>query len=504
MLPRKRPRSPPPVKGAETETPPDDGVLPDLTTVDLRAQYLVPNAAHGAEFRALKAKTPARLGLGRCGARYPTASLLRFRADHAAAQDSVFSLVPERFWEENHYPFVQTMCKSKDEYLTRPDLGRRFDEKNQAVLRDLLAGQRVVLAVGDGLSSAAVQANAPDCCAAIRQGLQAQGIELGPVPFIQFCRVGAGDHIGDLTDCEVICLLVGERPGLVTNESMSAYLTYRPHTGIAESCRTVVSNIHRQGVSAVEAGAHIASLIGRILAQRPPASACGRTAHDRRSRPRAGPVRPHDCKCQPRPFPRTFARSRSEFDRAAGDGLRRRHLPRAGRGDEGRERLRRLRPQPLCRGRERAHAPDGRGHRPARPGRRPPTPAAALPPRWPSCRTGRASARRKTAFSTLPTAPRARGRTCPAWPTSPRGSPLAYLIAPPVPALLGLDAALKAAGVELAEFYAPPTETNFAGALLTGTRSACLAACTAFAEAVCEAAARPLEAEGTRRNDHGI
>ena len=86
----------------------------------------------------------------------------------------------------------------------------------------------------------------------------------------------------------------------------------------------------------------------------------------------------------------------------------------------------------------------------------------------------------------------------------PAGQPLAYLIAPPVPALLGLDAALKAAGVELAEFYAPPTETNFAGALLTGTRSACLAACTAFAEAVCEAAARPLEAEGTRRNDHGI
>ena len=73
----------------------------------------LPNAAHGAEFRALKAKTPARLGLGRCGARYPTASLLRFRADHAAAQDSVFSLVPERFWEENHYPFVQTMCKEQ-------------------------------------------------------------------------------------------------------------------------------------------------------------------------------------------------------------------------------------------------------------------------------------------------------------------------------------------------------------------------------------------------------
>ena len=82
LAPAQTPPSPPPVKGAETapEAPPDDGVLPDLTTVDLRAQYLVPNAAHGAEFRALKAKTPARLGLGRCGARYPTASMLRFRA----------------------------------------------------------------------------------------------------------------------------------------------------------------------------------------------------------------------------------------------------------------------------------------------------------------------------------------------------------------------------------------------------------------------------------------
>ena len=244
------------------------GCLDDITETDLRRQYLVKNPRNGPAFLDLKLRTPARLGLGRAGARYQTLSMLRMRADHAAAQDSVFSHVDDAFVEKNGFVPVQTLCQNKDEYLTRPDLGRRFDEKNQAVLRDLLAGQRVVLAVGDGLSSAAVQANAPDCCAAIRQGLQAQGIELGPVPFIQFCRVGAGDHIGDLTDCEVICLLVGERPGLVTNESMSAYLTYRPHTGIAESCRTVVSNIHRQGVSAVEAGAHIASLLGRILAQK--------------------------------------------------------------------------------------------------------------------------------------------------------------------------------------------------------------------------------------------
>ena len=246
----------------------DGGLLPDIAAIDLRQQYLVDHPHDARAFLALKQKTPARIGLGRAGTRYKTETLLRFRADHAAAQDSVFSLVDESFYKNNGLVFVKTECRSKDEYLTRPDLGRRFDAENQEIIKKTCAGQRVLLLIGDGLSSAAIEANALDCAASIRQGLKANGIEVGPSLFIQFCRVGAGDHIGDLTDCEVICLLVGERPGLVTNESMSAYLTYRPHTGIAESCRTVVSNIHRQGVSAVEAGAHIASLIGRILAQK--------------------------------------------------------------------------------------------------------------------------------------------------------------------------------------------------------------------------------------------
>ena len=194
--------------------------------------------------------------------------MLRFRADHAAAQDSVFSLVDERFYRENHLTFVKTECRDKDEYLTRPDLGRRFDAENQAIIRQNCQGQRVLILIGDGLSSAAIEANALDCAAAIRQGLKTYGIEAGPTLLIQFCRVGASDHIGDLTGCELVCLLVGERPGLVTNESMSAYLTYKPHRGISESKRTVVSNIHRQGVPAIEAGAHIASLIDRILKQK--------------------------------------------------------------------------------------------------------------------------------------------------------------------------------------------------------------------------------------------
>ena len=254
-----------PTQNLRTE---DGGVISDITTVDLRKQYLVENPKNAAAFMALKAKTPARLGVGRAGTRYKTATLLRFRADHAAAQDSVFSLVPEDFAKANGLIPVKTECRDKDEYLTRPDLGRRFDEQNQIVIRETCADQRVLLVIGDGLSSAAIEANAIDCAASIRQGLKSYGIELGKSLFIKFCRVGASDHIGDLTGCELVCMLVGERPGLVTNESMSAYITYRPHRGISESKRTVVSNIHRQGVSAVEAGAHIASLIDKMLKQK--------------------------------------------------------------------------------------------------------------------------------------------------------------------------------------------------------------------------------------------
>lgn len=241
-------------------------VLPDITKIDLRTQYLVQQPENGPAFLALKKKTPARLGTGRAGARYRTVTQLRFRADHAAAQDSVFSLVDPSFYEKNDLPFVQTMCRDKDQYLTRPDLGRKFDEKNQAVIRQV-CGQnpRVLVVIGDGLSSNAVTANALDCAAAIRQGLKTFGIELGKTLFIQYARVGAMDHIGQLTGAEVICMLVGERPGLVTSESMSAYITYKPYPGIPESKRTVVSNIHRQGTPAVEAGAHIAELLHTML-----------------------------------------------------------------------------------------------------------------------------------------------------------------------------------------------------------------------------------------------
>ena len=244
----------------------DGDFVPDVTQLDLRKLYLTAEPKDPERYRKMKERTPARLGSGKAGPRYKTLTMLRFRADHAAAQDAVFSQVPEDFAGKNGMPEVKTRCRDKEEYLTRPDLGRTFDEENRQKIRQAVPGNpRVQIVIGDGLSSAAIVANAMDCMEAICQGLKLKGIEVAPPVFVRYCRVGAGDAMGDVTGCELVCMLVGERPGLVTDKSMSAYITYRPRTGVSESSRTVVSNIHAQGTPAVEAGAHIADLIETIL-----------------------------------------------------------------------------------------------------------------------------------------------------------------------------------------------------------------------------------------------
>ena len=244
----------------------DGDFVPDVTALDLRRLYLVEDPTDGEKFRKMKERTPARLGCGKAGPRYKTLTMLRFRADHAAAQDAVFSQVPEDFAEKNGLVSVVTRCHDKDAYLTRPDLGRCFDEENQKKIKAAVPDPpRVQIVVGDGLSSAAILANAMDCMKTIQDGLKIRGIDCGAPIFVRYCRVGAGDAVGDVTGCELVCVLVGERPGLVTDKSMSAYITYRPRTGVSESSRTVISNIHAQGTPAVEAGAHVAELIEKIL-----------------------------------------------------------------------------------------------------------------------------------------------------------------------------------------------------------------------------------------------
>lgn len=244
----------------------EEGFIPDITEVDIRKQFLVPNAADKEGYLKMKSYTPARLGLWRAGTRYMTEPSLRFRADHAAAQDAVFSYVSEDLVKELGFVGVDTECKDKDEYITRPDLGRKFsNEAINKIKNAVKPNQKVQVIVGDGLSSAAIEANIRDILPSLQQGLKMFGLDFGEVVFIKHCRVPAMDQIGEATGADVVCLLIGERPGLVTAESMSAYIAYKPTIGMPEARRTVVSNIHRQGTPAVEAGAYIAEIIKKML-----------------------------------------------------------------------------------------------------------------------------------------------------------------------------------------------------------------------------------------------
>lgn len=259
-----RPTTPGP-KPAQTHYH-DGDFVDDVTQLDLRKLYLTENPAQKERFAQMKSKTPARLGSGKAGPRYKTLTMLRFRADHAAAQDAVFSEVDTEFAKKYNLLPTKTRCESKDEYLTRPDLGRCFDAHNTKTIQGVIdTPPTVQIVIGDGLSSAAIEANAMDCMAALQDGLKLRNIGYGKPIFVRYCRVGAGDAIGDITGCQLVCVLVGERPGLVTDKSMSIYITYQPHTGVSESSRTVISNIHPQGTPAVEAGAYAAELIETIL-----------------------------------------------------------------------------------------------------------------------------------------------------------------------------------------------------------------------------------------------
>lgn len=191
--------------------------------------------------------------------------MLALRADHAAARDSIFLDVDEAFVASLGLFSVQTRCTSKDEYLTRPDFGRLLsDEAVARVKKECVQKPDVQLIVSDGLSSRAVLANAGDILPSIADGAAARGLTLGTPFFVRFGRVGVMDHVSELLGAKVTCILVGERPGLGSAESMSAYIAYNATVGMPEANRTVVSNIYSGGISAVEAGAYIAELIEKI------------------------------------------------------------------------------------------------------------------------------------------------------------------------------------------------------------------------------------------------
>ena len=253
----------------EVETGQGGEPLTDLTGEDLREQLLVPEPVNREAYLKFKQATVSRIGIGRTGPRYLTRPQLRFRADHAVAQDAVFNDVSAEFLKEWGLPEIKTRCVDKDEFLTRPDLGRELDDENRTLLKKSCQEKaRVQVYVADGLSSSAVEKNAKDTYQALVQGLKGHGVEVGAPFFLRYGRVPAMDVVADILHPEVTVVLIGERPGLATAESMSCYMAYNATPGMPEANRTVLSNIHQGGIPAVEAGAHIADVVKKMLDQK--------------------------------------------------------------------------------------------------------------------------------------------------------------------------------------------------------------------------------------------
>jgi len=156
---------------------------------------------------------------------------------------------------------VQTQATSKAEFLRRPDLGRRLNEESrQLIISCCPRGVDLQVVIGDGLSATAVATQAPELLDRLRDSAMHRGWTFGKPFLVRYCRVGAMNEVGDLLAPHVVVLLIGERPGLATAESLSAYLAYHPQTGHTDAHRNLISNIHARGVGLDEATRRILAL----------------------------------------------------------------------------------------------------------------------------------------------------------------------------------------------------------------------------------------------------
>lgn len=230
---------------------------------------MIPNPKWKEGLQELLDSTPARIGVWRTGVRPLTKTMLQLRRDHAAAVDAVYGEVQQSLLDEFSLFTVETQYDNTDNYLKRPDMGRILNEEGVRLIQERCQkNPQVQIVVSDGLSASAVDANLRDVLPSLTDSLKSYGLSCGTPFFVKGGRVASMDHIGEILQPEVLVLLIGERPGLVTAHSMSAYMCYRPRKGTVESDRTVISNIHRQGTSPIEAGAHIGTILSKMLEQK--------------------------------------------------------------------------------------------------------------------------------------------------------------------------------------------------------------------------------------------
>jgi ethanolamine ammonia-lyase small subunit len=222
--------------------------------------------------RKIRLRTPARIFVER-GASYTTKMALELRGDHARAVDAVWTEFdlqkdfPSDFVARWELFQVSSQAESKSQFLLRPDLGRKLSDVGKKMIAQRCASSPdVQIVIGDGLSGAAVSGQVPELFPILQQHFRASRWSVGVSFVVRYCRVGIMNEIGEVLAPRVLVLLIGERPGLATATSLSAYMGYCPRPGHTDADRNLISNIHDRGIRAEEAADRITNLASRMMA----------------------------------------------------------------------------------------------------------------------------------------------------------------------------------------------------------------------------------------------
>ncbi len=219
-----------------------------------------------AKFAALRAATPARIFLPRAGTGLTTQANLQFQLDHAEARDAVGERMDvELLVDALRSRGVTTICVESAapdhrSYLLRPDLGRRLDVASRSRLTPFAGAYDIAFVIADGLSARAIASHATALLDATLPAFRSEAWTLAPIVVVERGRVAIGDEIGEILGAGLVAMLIGERPGLSSPDSLGVYLTFAPRVGRTDAERNCLSNIRSQGMSYSEAAQRLFSL----------------------------------------------------------------------------------------------------------------------------------------------------------------------------------------------------------------------------------------------------
>jgi ethanolamine ammonia-lyase small subunit len=234
-------------------------------------------------WQRLRQYTPARIALGRAGVSLPTRPLLEFQFAHARARDAVHfpfdkaALQGELTRQGYEVIVLHSAAANRHVYLQRPDLGRRLDDDSRRRLEDrrhlgkaraeAVCEYDAALVIADGLSAFAIHQNAVPFLEVMMAELGGKAWQLAPIVLVEQGRVAIGDEIGELLGARMVAMLIGERPGLSSPDSLGIYLTYQPRVGLTDANRNCISNVRDGGLS-LGAASHKLSYLMREARRR--------------------------------------------------------------------------------------------------------------------------------------------------------------------------------------------------------------------------------------------